>query len=218
MTEQLTGLQLMGIGSVRELSATMAQPLAEPDPEPAAVKIPGERIMLDSVALAAIPHLVVENAQMIACYVTGEYAVPYKGYAESLFPNCIIVPIDVNVYLPQKARVLDVEAGAALPDECEEWISRWIKYNPAYPDGGRPVIYCDRDSIPAVREGTGRYLLGLDYFLWVATGDGTVYRGTELEGPHAASGVVACQNRWYAKYDSSVVFSAAWMPQPPGVA
>ena len=58
------------------------------------------------------------------------------------------------------------------------------------------VVYCNRATIPQVRVDTGTQVLGVDYFLWVATLDGTlVTPGPEhLDGPpYTYPGVIGCQ-------------------------
>jgi hypothetical protein len=134
-------------------------------------------------------------------YVTGHYAAP-SGLEYELFPGHKFNFIDPQGSAPQLGRTLDVELGDASPDDCERWISDFNAENPAYRTGGRPVMYCDRANIPNVREGTGRYVLGKDYYLWVADPGGT------YSGP----GVIAVQNVWARTFDSSVVYSDAFLP------
>lgn len=170
------------------------------------------RIMYDSINIQGIPRT---GAEIIPWYINGKYAVTLST-VNARFPEdkFSLPPIDVFGDMAHYARILDVETGDASPEQCEQWITDFNRDNPAYKTGGRPEIYCDRDNIGAVRTGTGKYLLGRDYFLWVATGDGTIYTGDDLAGPYAKEGVNACQIRWYRTYDSSVVFTDKWMPTP----
>jgi hypothetical protein len=119
-----------------------------------------------------------------------------------MFPKWQHVPIDVKGDRPDYARVFDVETFDIPPWKTETIITAYRAHNPVSRAGHRPVIYCNRSTIPAVREGTGKYILGTDYLLWVAA-PGSIYTG---------HGVIACQNVWSRTYDSSVVLSDTWMP------
>lgn len=98
--------------------------------------------------------------------------------------------------------VLDVEAGDATPSQAHGWLAMRKKSAPYNKPGTRPTIYCARSNVTAVRAGTGSYVLGVDYDLWVA--DWT-------NKPHEIAGAVATQ---YAnvgtKYDLSSVYDAGW--------
>lgn len=173
--------------------------------------------MLDSINIRAmVAPALASGAKKIAYYLNGYYAVASIAAVDALFPPKTFgqVPIDVNGDRPDYALAGDVETGDMKPGQTGNWITWWNKVNPAYKAGQRPILYCNRDAIPDVRTGTGAYLLGRDYYLWVATGDGTVYDGAGLTGPYAKSGVIACQNTWSRLYDSSVVFNDGWKPGP----
>lgn len=163
------------------------------------------RTLYDSIDLHGITTAV--PGDMVAFYLNGKYAVPSIAYVTELFPPELyrLVPIDVIGDRADYARVLDVETGDVRPEQCEEWLQAFQGTNPAYAGGGRGEIYCNRSTIPAVRAGTGRFRLAADYWLWIATGDGTQYR---------ARGVNACQDIWSRTYDSSVVYDGRWMPGP----
>jgi hypothetical protein len=162
----------------------------------------GERTLWDSVNLRGITGA--RPGDMIAYYLNGRYAVRSIAYVEDLFPPELyrLVPIDTDGTRPEYARVLDVELGDARPAQTEEWLQAFAGSNPAYEGGGRGEIYCDRATIPAVRVGTGRFALADDYYLWVATGDGTLATGP---------GVNACQNVWARTYDRSAVYDPRWL-------
>jgi hypothetical protein len=164
---------------------------------------PGERVMYDSIQLQGIPSGA-PRGTMIAYYLNGAFAVPSITYVENLFPAAFfrLVPIDTNGNRADYARVGDVETGDMRPEMCEQWLQDFEQTNPAYEGGGRGELYCSRSTIKAVRAGTGRYVLGVDYWLWVATGDGSLYR---------ADGVNACQNVWARTYDQSVVYDPRWL-------
>jgi hypothetical protein len=165
------------------------------------------RTMYDSVTpFTTIPK---KGATMVAWYRTGGFAVEPVGNVSAderiarSFPGWSSIPIDTNGTSPGNSRVADVEKFDMTPAETEGWIERWNAENPAYHNGGRPVIYCTRDAIPDVRTGTGRYILARDYYLWIATLDGTLYTG---------AGVIACQRWDMGGYDESTVYSAQWVP------
>lgn len=85
------------------------------------------------------------------------------------------------------------------------------------------MVYCNRATIPQVRVDTGTQVLGVDYFLWVATLDGTlVTPGPEhLDGPpYTYPGVIGCQLKGAdltgGDWDQSLVYDGAlWVPEPP---
>lgn len=155
------------------------------------------RIMLDSVELSGM--------RGIPCDIVSYYLdLVSQSATEAMYPGKRYNPIDRRGLYPHLSRSLDVEEGCVWPpSKCESYIQAWNATNPAYKGGGRLVIYCNRSTISQVRTGTGRYVLGKDYYLWVATGDGSLYTGP---------GVIACQNIWSRTYDSSEVYSSAWMP------
>jgi len=167
------------------------------------------RYMYDSVNLAGIPKITPPGT-IIAPYLDGTYAVKSVLEVQTLWPNRPINWIDVIGNRADYARTLDVEKGLVKPGACEDWITQWNATNPAYKDGGRPEIYCNRSTIPSVRVGTGKYRLAHDYFLWVATGDGTEATD-ETEGLPTGS-INACQTRWYVEYDLSVVYNPHFLP------
>ena len=175
------------------------------------------RIMYDSVYLNQIPP---SGSQMIAYYLNGSYASPLAR-VQAMFPGQVWVPIDVTGGMPSRARIFDVETGDITPADAGECISGFNTANPAYKHGGRSVIYCDRDNIPAVREGAGKFLLGRDYYLGVATLDGSQFTTADLikmdTGPFIGNmPVVFCQvatiDSHPYHYDKSVVYSPQWMP------
>jgi hypothetical protein len=176
------------------------------------------RLMYDSVNLKGIPNTIANNS-IIAFYLDGEYAVPSISYVETLFPPSRFRynPIDVTASRADYARTLDVETGDAVPAQTEQWLREFAATNPAYPGGGRGVLYSDVSSLPAIRTGTGPYILGRDYYIWPATGDGSVVTPELLRAKYPQYAwpdgcVVACQNIWARTYDSSVVFDAGFLP------
>src|ERR1700691_3628438 len=96
------------------------------------------------------------DAQLVAGYTDGIYAWSQADW--NLFPKSVHVTVTVNA--SNEADVLDVENGDATPAQTEGWI-RARKAAGVY----IPTIYCNLSTIPAVRVGTGPYVLGVDYDL-----------------------------------------------------
>jgi hypothetical protein len=174
---------------------------------------PTGRILYDSIVprgILSAPAAARPRGTMVAYYLNGDFAVGSVAAVEELFPPDYyrLLPIDVRGTRPGAARAADVETGDMTPEMLEQWLQDFAGGNPGYAGGARGEIYCNRSSIAAVRAGTGRYVLGRDYCLWVATGDGTVYW---------QPGVNACQNVWGRLYDQSVIFDAGFLPGPGSV-
>jgi hypothetical protein len=168
------------------------------------VHIMANRIMFDGENLALVPKT---GAQMIAFYVD-----KYNSTEVSkMFPGLSQVGIQRSLTFNHNTRVFDVESGAISPvSDLETLITEFNEHSPYYERGGRPVIYCDRANIFTVRERTGKWMLGKNYYLWVATLDGTLVTSESLKLPE--NSVVACQNHAFGGYDSSVVYSGQWVP------
>lgn len=166
--------------------------------------LPQTRTMYDSVNLAYVAKNVkIPPHSIVAYYCDGPRAILTGAQVQDMFPDSQLNPIDVNGTRARIARSVDCETEDVTPDMLEQWLTDFKNDNPAYEHGARGEIYCDRVNIPLVRKGTGKYILGRDYYLWIATGDGTIYTGT---------GVNACQNRWLRGYDTSVVFDPRFLP------
>ena len=165
------------------------------------------RLMGDSAAgPAAIPL----DVQVAAYYVDGHIGVETPPEMEARFPHhrygwC---SIDVLGTTPA-ASVRDWETGDK-GGSLEQWV---IDHNKA--SGKKDaVVYCNRSTLPEVRQLTGSQILGKDYWLWVATLDGTVF------GPGQYPGVIACQVKGAqltgGDYDISLVYDGSlWLPVAP---
>lgn len=174
------------------------------------------RTMYDSVNLHGIPRPLPPHS-VVAYYLDGHYAVASVAEVEAMFPNTSLNPIDVNGTRANFARTLDVESGDATPEQCEQWLTDFKADNPRYAVGGRGLLYSDQANLEAIRVGTGRYVLGRDYSLWVATGDGLVVTPEYLRAKYPGYAwpdgcVTACQNLWHRTYDSSVILNANFLP------
>ncbi|HEX4829504.1 MAG TPA: hypothetical protein VH478_00235 [Trebonia sp.] len=158
-------------------------------------------VMYDGInSLAAGIARQFPGAPKIAGYVNGIYA--WSQAQWNLFPNADHVSVTVTASA-NAADVLDVEVGDATPDQAAGWIAM-RKAAGLY----RPTIYCSRSVIPAVRAGTGGYVLGQDYDIWVAD-----YTGSAHEVIAPGTPAVACAATQYAStanYDVSLVYDAAW--------
>jgi hypothetical protein len=160
-----------------------------------------DRLLYDGIAAdAAGIHRDFPNAAMVAGYL------PPSPFAWSqaewgLFPHADHVTVATSAHV-NAGDVLDCEAGNATPDQTAGWIAM-RKQAGLF----RPSIYCSLSAVPAVRIGTGKWVLGTDYDLWIAKWDGT----TAIPYPHA----VAKQEKSTAGYDVSVVYDAAWPHREP---
>lgn len=164
------------------------------------------RTMGDSTNMLAIP----QSVNIAAVYDDGRLGVETPAQLEARFPHAKYgqVWIDVTGQRPA-AQVRDWETGDKA-GSLQDWV---IAHNQA---SGRKdaVVYCNRDTIPEVRQLTGTQVLGIDYFLWIATLDGTLF------GPGQYPHVVACQIKGAqltgGDWDMSLVFDdSLWLPVPP---
>lgn len=148
------------------------------------------------------------HAAKVAGYLNGRYAWSHSDWA--LFPNADHVTITVSASL-NAGDVLDVEAGDAMPAEAAMWI-RARKASGLH----RPTVYCSRSVIPDVRVGTGRFVLGADYDIWVADYTGQPHQ-VAAPGMPAAS-CAATQYSAANAYDVSAVYDPGWPHRlPPGL-
>jgi len=140
------------------------------------------------------------NAAMVAGYVNGAYAWSQADW--DLFPHAVHVQITVSASA-NAGDVLDVESGDATPGQTAGWI-RQRKAVGYY----RPSIYCNLSTVPAVRQGTGSYILGKDYDIWVADWTGSPHEVTAPGLPSATCSATQYENT--AGYDASVVYDGGW--------
>jgi hypothetical protein len=153
-----------------------------------------DRVMGDSTTLTDIP-LTVDAA---ASYLSGTYAIS-RASMEERFPHIAYGHcwIDSNGTRPD-ADARDWETG-----DKEGSLEQWVADHNAHTGQKDAIVYCNRSTIPEVRQLTGRFKLGLDYWLWVACLDGTMYTGP---------GVKLCQRDGEAQtgghWDRSFIFGA----------
>jgi len=164
------------------------------------------RTMLDGIDTdaAGIARL---SPQMVAYYVNGRYA--WSAAQIAMFPHANHVTISVTASA-DAGDVLDVETGDATPAQAEGWIAK-RKAAGLY----RPTIYCSRSTIPAVRAGTGSYVLGKDYDIWVADYTGTphVVASSVVGGVTAICAATQYENT--ANWDVSAVYDDGWPHRTP---
>jgi hypothetical protein len=164
-------------------------------------------LMYDGInSLAAGIAKAFPNAKKVAGYVNGRYAWSQADWG--LFPDADHVTITVTASA-NEGDVLDCENGDATPDQTGGWIAM-RKAAGLY----RPTVYCSLYSVPAVRAGTGKYVLGRDYDIWVADYDDSLSSVYPL--------AAAKQYLSASWADVSVVYDTAWphrkapgTPAPP---
>jgi hypothetical protein len=169
-----------------------------------------EVLMYDGInALAAGIARDFPAAAKVAGYVNGTYA--WSQAEWSLFPHADHVTISVTASA-NAGDVLDVERYDATPDQAAGWIAM-RKQAGLF----RPTIYCNLSTVPAVRQGTGSYRLGVDYDIWVADWDGTTFSPPVPGLPDA--NYAAKQYQSTAGWDATVVYDLEWphrqRPAPP---
>lgn len=162
------------------------------------------RVMGDSTVLGNIPT----DVDIATSYGNGRYEVNYdEMIARFPTPRYARALVDVNAGDPLGCSILDVELYDAVPTQAPGWI-RDHHAARTDTDVAMPVIYVNRSNRGQVESActAAGLVLAKDYWLWVATGDGTIVGGPDDPG------VVACQQFWYATWDKSVVFNDLWHP------
>jgi len=166
--------------------------------------------MADSASgIAADPAYV----DIALAYTDGHLGVETQAQMEARFPHakygwCFV---DVTGADPA-AQVRDWEAGDKS-GSLEQWVTDHNKAS-----GKRDaVVYCNRDTIPEVRRLTGTQVLGTDYFLFVATLDGTLFGPAQY--PHVVANQVLGSRQTGGNWDLSLVFDGTlWRPDVPAPA
>jgi hypothetical protein len=161
--------------------------------------------MRDSINASSIP---VAGTEIAAGYIDGRFN-DWSALA-ARFPNINRVSIDVNGSNPG-ASVRDWETGDKAGN-----LEQWVVDHNTRTGKKDAVVYCNRSTIAEVRQLTGSQILNKDYYLWIATLDGTIY------GPSNLAGVIACQYETVnGAYDQSDVWetpAVSWtVPRKPAV-
>lgn len=152
-------------------------------------------IMRDSTNPNFIPYA---GTDIAAGYIDGPFA--DETQLRRRFPHIPTILIDVNGSQPA-AHVRDWETGDKAGN-----LSTWVAEHNDATGVKDAVVYCNRSTIQEVRNLTGSHILGKDYFLWIATLDGTLFT------PQMYPGVLACQDKGSPPnpgYDESVVWPTA---------
>lgn len=148
------------------------------------------KTMYDSVN----PELIPLDAQMVAGYVTGEFAWPKNVWGR--WTRQREVHIDVDGTYPEDSDVLDIERGAAGPNQARAWVIERVKH-------GRAALYFSRSNMAAVAEAV-KGLPSVD--VWVADWTNEPHTVTVPAGLH----LVAVQYKNTPGYDLSAVYDANW--------
>lgn len=160
------------------------------------------RTMYDSATGMTIPA----HATVVAGYIDGVYK--WTTAEWDRFTHALKIEIAISASL-NSGDVLDIETGDATPEQAEGWIK--LRKAAGY---YRPTIYCSRETVPAVRTGTGKYVLGTDYDLWVGDWTGVAHEVT-APGPGAELTVAVVQYASTSAYDISVLYDDDWPHRTP---
>ena len=168
------------------------------------------RTMRDSTHPLNIP---LAGTDIAAGYLNGTYE--NVAQLAARFPHIPRVLYDVNGSRPD-ADARDWEPGNEENTNLEQWV---IDHN-KHTGKKDAVIYSDRMDLPQVRQLTGSQILAVDYWLIVATLDGTVIMPGPDDLAHGTyPGVIACQDKGSAQthgdYDDNIVFADWWKPVLP---
>lgn len=165
------------------------------------------RTMADSASGIANDPLYIDIA---LAYLDGHLGVETTAQMEARFPHerygwCFV---DVTGQSPE-AQVRDWETGDK-GGSLQQWV---IDHNKA---SGKQdaVVYCNRATIPEVRRLTGTQVLGRDYWLFVATLDGTLFGPGQY--PHVVANQLLSSRQTGGNFDLSIVFDGSlWLPVRP---
>lgn len=164
------------------------------------------RTMGDSTNMDAIPLTV----NIAAVYDDGHLGVETPAQLEARFPHARYgqVFIDVTGQNP-KAQVRDWENG-----DKSGSLQQWCTDHNEASGKKDAVVYCNVSTIPEVRQQTGNQILGTDYWLWVATLDGTLFGPSQY--PHVIANQIKGASLTGGDWDMSLVFDGTfWLPVPP---
>lgn len=163
------------------------------------------RIMYDGEgAFAAEIAKNFPHATVIAGYANGSKSI-WSAADWDHFPHAGHVVISV-LASADVGDVLDVETGDAEARDVGSWIAK--RKASGY---HRPTIYTVKSKISEVRKGSGRYVLGRDYDIWIADPTGKPHEFT-VPGTRITCPVV--QYYWdkggKGYYDASVIYDSGW--------
>ena len=153
-------------------------------------------LMRDSTNPFDIP---LEGLAAVAGYGDGLYQWGSEGWARFQSP---IVSLSIVVHPWDRGDILDVETGAAAPVNCLDWALRFDR-----PGRRLPTIYCNRNTIAAVRLAMG----DRPFDWWAATLDGTVDVPDAVAVQYCGSADSNDPCRTTGHYDESVILDPGWI-------
>src|SRR5690349_13494339 len=130
------------------------------------------RTMGDSTNILDIP----KHVDIVAGYINGHQGPVTPAFMEAHFPH------------DRYGHVLIDTTGARPDVQVRDWetgdkggsLERWVIDHNRSSGVKDAVIYSNRSTVPEVRRLTASQILNKDYFLWIATGDGTIVKGTGI--------------------------------------
>lgn len=152
-----------------------------------------------------------------AGYVTGSGYVPWTTAQYTVDPGAVRICQDAGASVAT-ADVLDVESGAATPQDCPGWVTRARATfaRGTRPGQRRPMIYCSDSMLqPVVSELSAAGITGVPFWMArpgtpLAVAQNQVVTAT---GSYPCGGV---QYAWGTTYDSNV-WNSAWLADQSGV-
>jgi hypothetical protein len=154
-------------------------------------------LMRDSDNPGDIP---LDDLAAVAGYADGRPQ--WKSEDWKRFEGRGIVPLSIVLSADHQGDILDVEGGAASPEDCPGWADRFNR-----PGRRAPTIYCDRSTIDAVRREMGTR----QFDLWVATLDGTKHVDGAVAVQYCGAADSTNQCRTSGHYDESVILDEDWL-------
>lgn len=142
--------------------------------------------MRDSISPQDIPA----DTPVVAGYGDGRWVWSSDDWAR--FPG---VKLSIVVFPQHSGDILDVEQGDAAPADVPGWLDRFARMGRR-----RGTVYCNRDTIAAVRAAVGPR----PFDWWAATLDGT------QDVPGAVAVQYAGSTLTGAPYDESVILDPTW--------
>jgi len=97
-------------------------------------------------------------------YINGEFAWPQSQIAR--FPKIIRISVTGDPSAARLARCIDVETGAATPDDAAAFIQERHRLG-----FGNATVYCDESNVAAVKTACA----GLTYRFWIASWTGKAH-------------------------------------------
>lgn len=152
-----------------------------------------------------------------AGYVTGTPDIAWTAAQYSADPGAIRICQSFGATVAT-ADVLDVESGAATPQDCPGWVTRARATFAAgtRPGQRHPMIYCSESSLqPIINELEAAKIFNVPF--WMAR-PGTPIATAEQQ-VNTATGNYPCggvQYGWHPAYDSNV-WNSAWLTQQSGL-